>query len=342
MLFGPAAELLEVFSADISSCIVKGEFMKIMIVGNVVGDERLYLIVKLSGKEIQGLMDSGATKAIVGQKGWNHLKSMKFIPKTNNSTTVSIAKAYTFACLQIGNKYVYICSTVDVNRLLGDALAYELRTRNLPSQTPVAEKRSILRNVLKSEREDEIVPPFSVKRDLAYELSTCSGNFNNLEENIKEFDINNRTKEFKGILIRIHHIGLRLGRIKRTENTISKLNHWMNCHSFLVQQLNQASAESDHQDTASQMNVSLLDTPVPVLPKQSTIDPSQELRIPSQPQIPDRFMSKTTYIGTMEEASSFDFSRWRLQYDGIFGVDIFLKRIEELRVSRGVWKARLL
>lgn len=59
------------------------EILLNFILANAQGDERPYLTVSISGTPLLGLLDSGASKTIVGAAGWEILKSLGFQARKN-------------------------------------------------------------------------------------------------------------------------------------------------------------------------------------------------------------------------------------------------------------------
>jgi hypothetical protein len=153
---------------------------------------------------------------------------------------------------------------MEVNRLLGDELAYELSIRNLPIDGTVVQKRATLREILRAERAGERSPPLSVDIDPFYELSTCDVKLSETEENIQRFNVANRVNEFKRISARLIHLNLRLHRIRCNDELKPKLTQLMEWHQKLVSDLD---AKNEESADVSQPNYSLLDTPVPLLPE---------------------------------------------------------------------------
>lgn len=156
---------------------------------------------------------------------------------------------------------------MDVNRLLGDELTYELLIRDLPIANNVAEKRATLREVLRAEKTGERIAPLLVDVDPFFELSTCSGKLSDLEENIANFNVNNKVNEFKRISSRLIHLNLRLNRIN-CSNLAPQLTQLLEWQQSLVANLERINAISvDSNEQLSQVHFSLMDTPVPLIPE---------------------------------------------------------------------------
>lgn len=110
---------------------------------------------------------------------------------------------------------------MEVNRLLGDELVYELGIRNLPVGNTVEERRNMLREVFRKERLNIAVAPRMVLLDVENEFTICLRKIEELNLAIVNFDHNNRQNDFKRIYSRLLHISLRLARIScQEENSI--------------------------------------------------------------------------------------------------------------------------
>nr|CAH7745782.1 unnamed protein product [Callosobruchus chinensis] len=85
---------------------------------------------------------------------------------------------------------------MEVNKLLGDDLTYELILKGLLIGNSVAEKRSLFRDALPQER-----------------LPKCATKLQELKEAIAHFDVENRENEFKRIYTRLLNVPGRLSRL---------------------------------------------------------------------------------------------------------------------------------
>lgn len=101
---------------------------------------------------------------------------------------------------------------MEVNRLLSDELTYELLIRGMSRGKTVAEKRTLLREVLRNE-EHGMLMPSRVHLDPLQEVNICRQKLEDLEEDIRNFNPQNRQNEFKRIYSRLIHISERLRRI---------------------------------------------------------------------------------------------------------------------------------
>lgn len=174
---------------------------------------------------------------------------------------------------------------MEVNRLLGDELTYELTCRALPIGGSVSEKRESLREVLRLERLGERIPPISAPMlEPGYELSTCEGKLSDLEENLREFNQENRKNEYKKIKSRLIHLTLRLDRINGDVNSLfnSQRDRLLTWCSQLQTALETLYISSNHtketnqretvevsceQDNPHVTHQSLLDVPVDSFPE---------------------------------------------------------------------------
>lgn len=158
---------------------------------------------------------------------------------------------------------------MEVNRLLGDEVTYELSIRGLPVEGTLDRKRAVLREALKEERSGIRSSHCAVNLDPLHEMSICSGKLGDLEDSIKCFNSSNRVNEYKRISARLIHLNLRLIRLQCDDaNITSKLTTLLNLHNQLSIELKTAYETSEQSDqSTSNLHLSLLDTPVPLLPE---------------------------------------------------------------------------
>lgn len=192
---------------------------------------------------------------------------------------------------------------MDVYRLLGDELTYELYVRGQPIGNTVAEKRVALGHILREERENPQAYVANVYLECSDELRICAQKLNVLEADIRNYDHQNRENEYRRINSRIIHLSLRLGRLTGTNvddeiwrlRLVNKCSQLMGDNSLLHQGINitqvadnpaallQNSRDSFGREVRNAMNggdhISLLDTRTPVL----TVDPPL---LPSPEEIP--------------------------------------------------------
>lgn len=152
---------------------------------------------------------------------------------------------------------------MEYKRLLGDEVTYELLIRNYPIEGTVAQKRSLLSEALRLEREGEREPPTSVTLDSNAEMITCECKLSDLSEDIDNFNEANKHNEFKRIYSRLIHLTLRLERLSCDSGTIEKCSYLKSvCKELetkvkhIYNNLNTVSAER-----------SILDEPNILLPK---------------------------------------------------------------------------
>nr|CAI5832923.1 unnamed protein product [Callosobruchus analis]CAI5845815.1 unnamed protein product [Callosobruchus analis] len=326
---------------------------------------------------------------------------------------------------------------MEVNRLLGDELSYELQIRGLPVSGTVNEKRAMLRQVFRLERAGETHAPDTTELDPGHELSICRDKLGDLQEAIASFDSTNRENEYKRLNSRLIHLNCRLARLKCDSSDFEQQRVALleSC-----KQLSDSLESAFEEAQRANVSVSLIDMPVPLVPEvvRSTsnvkkvtagqtdgndpLDQDAALSIPrvihalqtyreshqqagrvvetvdggnsrNRPQIQGRPQTIPVAQSTRENLfrqgddnysnrvnSSIGFStqlrhlqlspskasghdqpqvdihgqtdfddrwrtdigRWNLKYDGISSVNSFLERIEELRLSRGISKTRLL
>lgn len=171
---------------------------------------------------------------------------------------------------------------MEVNRLLGEEITYELQIRGLPISGTVNEKRAALREVLRMERTGQRMPPETCNLDPNYELSICEGKLEDLSESIRNLDYGNRQNEYKRFNSRLFHLRGRMGRI-RGDPELERYRDGLisRCEELyaLLRRLDDQTA-SENQDrgpteaqcpisseSVAQANISLLDMPVPLLPE---------------------------------------------------------------------------
>ncbi|CAH2011886.1 unnamed protein product [Acanthoscelides obtectus] len=89
---------------------------------------------------------------------------------------------------------------MNVERLLGDEIQYELRIRNLPVYRTVAENRATLRSALRCERQGLIgLTPSASGLSAQEEYAICANKLGDLRVDITRFDISNKVNEYKRI-----------------------------------------------------------------------------------------------------------------------------------------------
>nr|CAI5870154.1 unnamed protein product [Callosobruchus analis] len=144
---------------------------------------------------------------------------------------------------------------MEVNRLLGDELTYELQVRELPIGNTVAEKRMLLREALRMER---------------LNLKTFPGKY------IASFDSDNRENDFRRIYSRLLHVSGRLARLQPNPDLEERKSLLYNESIQLLRDLNIAFEEAKESEEAmmrpqsvqlQSREVSLIDAPTLLLPE---------------------------------------------------------------------------
>ncbi|KAJ8926714.1 hypothetical protein NQ314_020894 [Rhamnusium bicolor] len=102
---------------------------------------------------------------------------------------------------------------MEVNRLLGDELSYELYIRGLSTEGNVCDKRSVLRGALRCEKSGYVTLPNISNLDPERELTICDNKLIELSDEVNKFDIQNRHNDYKRINSRLVYITSRIGRI---------------------------------------------------------------------------------------------------------------------------------
>nr|CAI5864480.1 unnamed protein product [Callosobruchus analis] len=92
---------------------------------------------------------------------------------------------------------------MEVNRLKGDELTYELEIRGLPIGNTVSEKRCLLREAFRKERLKVKEVPSRCNRPTHTELAVCSDKLDELKISICDFDGSNKENEFRRIYTRL-------------------------------------------------------------------------------------------------------------------------------------------
>lgn len=163
---------------------------------------------------------------------------------------------------------------MEVNRLLGDELAYELFIRHLPVPNTVSEMRTSLRGALRLEREGIASPPsntfqFSTPEE---ELNICNTKLNELGHSVENFNYSNRVNEFRRISSRLGHIRDRVSRIPTTttDMQIEKNRLQIKCRELmatLVMVVDQGQQVTNVLDRENPREVSLIDEDIPLIPE---------------------------------------------------------------------------
>lgn len=260
---------------------------------------------------------------------------------------------------------------MDVNRLLSDELTYELAIRGASTDNKtVAEKRSILRGILRCEKEgwSSLSPTKPANFNINAEITTCETKLNELESDIKHFDTTNTSNEFRRINSRLLHIASRLNRLNCPDAEDDNKKHLLNAKCMqLIGILCELSA------AAPQHEQSLLDQPNDPL-SQNPIDEAN-LLLPDVQELPRPTTSKRTvthealsppnrneYLQNASSSPAAHFAaalqnirfdddtsiprfvpiyKWKINFDGNSSITNFLDRINELCESRRVTKQQL-
>lgn len=107
------------------------------------GDERPYVTVSIFGKELLGLLDSGASHTIIGGKGWELLKNIGLVHlESTNFKSVTVANGNSCACIGIlrtpirlrdVEKIIDILVVPDLNQTLILGIDFWLRMGIIPN-----------------------------------------------------------------------------------------------------------------------------------------------------------------------------------------------------------------
>lgn len=158
---------------------------------------------------------------------------------------------------------------MDVHRLLGDELSYELALRGISADNrTVVEKRDILRGLLRCEKDG--VPGTIVTDHLVVdtELGICQDKLSDLSDDIRQFDHRNTRNEFRRINSRLLHIAGRLSRLSELSETQNAAKEQLvsSCMQLM-------SSVVDLRDNPPEMG-SILDQPTPNITQNPIDEPN--------------------------------------------------------------------
>lgn len=155
---------------------------------------------------------------------------------------------------------------MEVNRLSGDELAYELIIRGCAVGSNVAEKRVQLRQALR----EEVEPPSSIPEsargliDLPGELQVCKAKLEQLTEEIKDFNATNSENEYRRLKTKLTHVRNRVLRIEPSDQQPeSKVDAIITIAEGSLEALEDVYAKAD----AQARTTSILDEPNLLLPE---------------------------------------------------------------------------
>lgn len=171
---------------------------------------------------------------------------------------------------------------MEVNRLLGTELAYELRIRGIPIPEKVADRRIALREVLRQEKENGTSTEININLDFEEEMKICRKKTKELGEAIEDFDPENAENDFRRIYSRLAHLNQRIERISGEEQEEEdERKELVDQIRNLYATLNVAYEDGSTTRSRPQMvrrienevseiqNMSILDMPNPLLPDTS-------------------------------------------------------------------------
>lgn len=179
---------------------------------------------------------------------------------------------------------------MEVNRLLGDEIVYELQIRGLPIQRLVTENRSTLRGALRMEREGIFSFIYVDKLNPGEEYNICKEKLIGLENDIHNFDKQNYLNEYKRIHTRLLHVNWRLRRIPEgTEEQEDIRRNLVGCCLRLIDAIGEIN-ESVHRanetvagvnplDLDNVINHSILDDPIPLIPDTLAQEFASQVRV---------------------------------------------------------------
>ncbi|KAJ8965342.1 hypothetical protein NQ314_004206, partial [Rhamnusium bicolor] len=155
---------------------------------------------------------------------------------------------------------------MEVNRLLGDELSYELRVRNAPDSGTVQEKRCRLRGLMKLERLGGSIA-FVSSIDTDAELEICRNKLNELSALVHEFDTDNAINEHSRLQSRILHIINRLNHITDSRAMQFKSQLISQCAGLTAKLEDIIGNINQHKAASQSHQVSLIDAPIDLLPE---------------------------------------------------------------------------
>nr|CAI5849025.1 unnamed protein product [Callosobruchus analis] len=183
---------------------------------------------------------------------------------------------------------------MEINRLLGDEITYELQIRGLPIGNTVEQKRNLLREALRKERLKLIQPPEKCNFSEEHELVTCISKLSELRLAIADFNFANRENEFRRIHTRLEHLSGRLRRLVCSSETDGRRNLLLMEVMDLVSELNRTYSEVPERvpETVLERNTqetsqlearhdegSLLDTPNDTSPRRTMLANREEASV---------------------------------------------------------------
>lgn len=175
---------------------------------------------------------------------------------------------------------------MEVNRLLGDEIVYELQIRGLPIQRLVNDNRTTLRGALRMERQGFCSFVLS-HLNPEEEFQVCRDKLIDIGEDVQNFDRSNYENEHKRLRSRLIHLSLRLRRVPSTseEEEETKQTLMVECLR-LVEAVEEAYEEvvasQNNPAQATENQRSILDEPNILLPEIAANDTSVG-RIPPRP-----------------------------------------------------------
>nr|CAI5852729.1 unnamed protein product [Callosobruchus analis] len=166
---------------------------------------------------------------------------------------------------------------MEVNRLLGDELTYELQVRELPIGNTVAEKRMLLREAFRMERLNLNTFPGKYTAPVELELDICSKKLSELHADVASFDSDNSENDFRRIYSRLLlYVSERLARLQPNPDLEERKSLLHNESIQLLRELNivfeqaKESEEATMRPQSEQLqsrDVSLVDAPNLLLPE---------------------------------------------------------------------------
>nr|CAI5846340.1 unnamed protein product [Callosobruchus analis] len=166
---------------------------------------------------------------------------------------------------------------MDVNRLLSDELVYELRVRELPVYSTVAENRATLRGALRCEKQGLIGLTKSSAFSPQSEYAICTDKLTELKRHIVQFDHTNKVNEYKRISTRLGHILARLKRVSEGNESLENVRSELIGKCLQLMDALETANTSELQGSSNQVETSLIDIDGENKPECSILDDNSPL-----------------------------------------------------------------
>lgn len=225
---------------------------------------------------------------------------------------------------------------MEVNRLLGDEIIYELQIRGLPIQRLVTENRSTLRGAFRMEREGISSVIYGDRLNLEEEYNICKEKLIGLDNDVQHFDKSNYLNEYKRIHTRLLHVNLRLRRIPEgTEEQEDIRRTLLGCCLRLIDAIGEINesvirekekgGEVNPLDEDNVINHSILDDPIPLIPDTLSQEFTSKVRVQSLENVEITEAAQNLISFAQGSSGSYEFAGTRTEPGsrGNHGAEIF-------------------